>query len=71
MPNKDGTGPMPGGGRGKGRRGGCAAGQTAGQCICPKCGHKIAHMGAQPCNQQACPLCGASMKKDPGIGKSD
>ncbi|MFZ3047719.1 MAG: hypothetical protein WA151_17540 [Desulfatirhabdiaceae bacterium] len=65
MPNKDGTGPMPGGGSGQGRKGDCAAGQPAGQCICPKCGHKMAHVSGQPCNQQVCPACGVPMKKDP------
>jgi hypothetical protein len=64
MPNKDGTGPMPGGGTGQGKQAGCGAGQRAGNCVCPKCGYKMAHVGGQPCNQQTCPTCGASMKKD-------
>lgn len=61
MPLKDGSGPPQGGGRGGGRMGGPYAAGPGGECVCPKCGRKTAHTAGQPCNQQKCPDCGATM----------
>jgi hypothetical protein len=63
MPRGDGTGPPRGGGRGRGRRGGPSAAGPGGQCICPKCGHKVPHVVGRPCNQQTCPKCGTAMTR--------
>lgn len=48
--------------RGRGRMGGFGSG-LGGECICPKCGHKIAHQRAVPCYKQKCPKCGANMTR--------
>jgi len=67
MPMKDGTGPPQGGGRGRGggrgggRLGGSYAAGPVGECLCPKCGRKTAHVAGQPCTLQKCPDCGANM----------
>jgi len=72
MPRGDGTGPAgqgPGTGRGlgqgqsqgRGRMGGPFAAGAGGICICPRCGHKAAHVAGQPCIQRSCPKCGAPM----------
>ncbi len=63
MPKGDGTGPPSGGGRGRGRKGGPFAAGPGGQCVCPSCGHKVAHVPGQPCNQKACPKCGTTMTR--------
>jgi len=34
-----------------------------GDCVCPECGYKTAHMRAEPCNTIKCPKCGALMTK--------
>jgi len=49
-------------GGGRGRMGGNKAG-PGGQCVCPSCGHRIAHKTGQPCNQMSCPKCGARMTR--------
>ena len=63
MPQNDGTGPPQGGGRGRGRMGGPFAAGPGGNCVCPKCGHKVSHGAGQPCNQKACPKCGTAMTR--------
>lgn len=50
------------GARGRGRMGGFAAG-PGGQCVCPKCGHKVQHQVGVPCYQQKCPKCGSPMTR--------
>ena len=64
MPRGDGTGPPSGGRIRKGGGGGPLAAGPGGQCICPKCGNKIAHIVGQPCNQRDCPKCGAKMTRE-------
>ena len=58
------------GGRGKGRgMGGRFAGAgrgrlsqgPAGDCICPKCGHKVSHQRGIPCLEMKCPKCGIAL----------
>jgi hypothetical protein len=74
MPRGDGTGPLgrgPGTGRGmgggrgqgRGRMGGPSAAGPGGECICPSCGGRVPHVAGQPCNQRACPKCGATMTR--------
>jgi len=71
MPRGDGTGPKGQGprtgvdtrGSGKGRGGGLVAG-PGGDCICPKCGEKIAHKIGGPCYEQQCPKCGTAMTRE-------
>lgn len=53
-----------GGGRGPGRLGGPKAAGPGGQCVCTKCGHKIAHKAGQPCTEQKCPKCGAQLLRE-------
>jgi hypothetical protein len=48
-------------GAGRGRMGGPFAAGPGGQCVCPGCGYKVAHVVGQPCNQKACPQCGTEM----------
>lgn len=50
------------GGGGRGRMGGFGAG-PAGNCVCPKCGKKVAHQRGKPCTQMKCPGCGATMTR--------
>ena len=35
-----------------------------GQCICPKCGHKMQHTTGLSCQETTCPKCGAMMTRD-------
>ena len=63
MPRGDGTGPPSGGQIRKGGGGGPLAAGPEGQCICPQCGYKLAHIAGQPCNQRDCPECGAKMTR--------
>jgi uncharacterized protein len=76
MPRKDGTGPAgqgpgtggsksgcTGAGRGMGRRGGFAAG-PGGNCVCAKCGVKVAHKVGIVCSSQKCPECGTTMTRE-------
>lgn len=62
MPRGDGTGP-PQGGQGRGRKGGPFAAGPGGSCVCPKCGHKVAHQAGVPCVQVKCPKCGTAMTR--------
>ncbi len=62
------TGKGAGGGRGlgrgggRGRMGGTRPGAgPAGFCICPSCGHKVAHTVGTPCYSIKCPKCGINM----------
>jgi hypothetical protein len=70
MPRGDGTGPPwgsgPGTGRGggRGRMGGNRPGAgPSGECVCPKCGAKVAHQRGVPCYDIKCPKCGAKMTR--------
>lgn len=51
-------------GQGPGRKGGSKAAGPGGNCICPNCGHKVAHQVGQPCYQVECPKCGAVMVRE-------
>jgi predicted Fe-Mo cluster-binding NifX family protein len=51
------------GGQGRGRMGGSLAGGPGGDCVCSRCGEKVKHTQGQPCNQMACPKCGAPMAR--------
>ncbi|MDD4537950.1 MAG: DUF5320 domain-containing protein [Lentisphaeria bacterium] len=75
MPRGDGTGPLGQGpvtgrgmgqgrgqGQGAGRGGGMGAG-TGGECVCPKCGKRLAHQRGVPCTQRQCPDCGTTMTR--------
>ena len=37
---------------------------TGGNCLCPKCGAKIAHRRGIPCQEERCPDCGAKMLRE-------
>jgi len=49
-------------GLGRGRMGGFAQG-PGGECVCPKCGNRVAHQIGTPCYQQKCPKCGSPMTR--------
>lgn len=51
------------GGGGRGRMGGFGAG-PGGNCVCPKCGKKVAHPRGTPCYQMKCPSCGTPMTRE-------
>ena len=36
---------------------------VGGQCICPTCGHKTAHLRGNPCFEISCPKCGKKMER--------
>ena len=75
MPRGDGTGPQgtgPRTGRGMGQSSGRATGRermggrglgTGGECVCPHCGHRVAHETGTPCYDLKCPLCGNQMTR--------
>ncbi len=74
MPRGDGTGPMGTGGgggqgrqgvtgSGRGRMGGPASAGPVGYCECPKCGTRVNHNRANPCNTIKCPQCGSTMTR--------
>ena len=51
------------GGRGQG--GGNKPGSgPAGDCVCPKCGHKEPHVVGQRCIDRTCPKCGTKMIRE-------
>jgi len=50
-------------GQGRGRMGGPFAAGPGGECVCPKCGYKAPHTPGQPCAQQVCSTCGATMTR--------
>jgi hypothetical protein len=51
------------GGRGQG--GGNKPGSgPAGNCVCPKCGHKEPHVVGQRCIDRTCPKCGTKMIRE-------
>jgi len=56
-----------------GRLGGPDAAGPDGMCVCPECGHEIAHVTGQPCEDIECSECGATMtrssKAKSGSGK--
>ena len=33
------------------------------ECVCPKCGKKVAHQRGVPCNTIVCPECGTHMTR--------
>ncbi len=47
---------------GRGRMGGFGIGPS-GECVCPKCGHRMAHGRGVPCYEQVCPKCGTKMTR--------
>jgi len=51
-------------GQGPGRMGGPKAAGPDGQCVCPKCGHKVPHQVGQPCSSVKCPKCGTAMIRE-------
>jgi hypothetical protein len=61
--NRFGQGRGPGGGRGRG--GGDKPGSgPGGNCVCPKCGKKVAHITGQRCMDLVCPDCGTKMVRE-------
>lgn len=47
---------------GRGRMGGTRPGAgPGGLCVCPSCGHKVAHSVGTPCYSIKCPKCGTNM----------
>lgn len=72
VPRGDGTGPAGAGkgfglgrqtdaGAGRGRMGGPKSAGPEGYCECPKCGTRMKHNIAEPCNKMKCPQCGSMM----------
>ncbi len=52
-------------GGGRGRGGGTKPGSgPGGNCVCPKCGHKLAHQVGQRCMDVKCPKCGTKMIRE-------
>lgn len=53
------------GGAGRGQGGGNRPGSgPGGNCVCPSCGHKEAHVVGQRCMDHTCPKCGTRMVKE-------
>jgi hypothetical protein len=53
------------GGQGKGKGGGNKPGSgPGGNCVCPKCGHKVQHIVGQRCIDRTCPKCGTKMIRE-------
>lgn len=48
---------------GGGRMGGPAAAGPGGDCVCPKCGHRVPHQRGLPCFSRKCPQCGTRMAR--------
>jgi hypothetical protein len=62
-----GRGSRGGQGQGAGRGGGSGdkpGSGPGGSCICPKCGHRIAHKVGQRCLDLTCPKCGTKMTRE-------
>lgn len=54
--------------QGAGRNSGDAPGSgPGGECVCPECGHTQAHTTGEPCNEQTCSQCGATMTRDEAV----
>lgn len=57
-------------GQGRGQGGGGRGGGTkpgsgpVGNCLCPNCGHKVAHQPGQRCIDLNCPKCGTRMVRE-------
>lgn len=52
-------------GKGRGKGGGTKPGSgPAGNCICPKCGYKVAHQAGERCIDQTCPNCGIRLIRE-------
>ncbi|TET85888.1 MAG: hypothetical protein E3J37_00840 [Anaerolineales bacterium] len=60
---RKGEGSGRGRGRGPGRMGGPRAAGPDGDCVCPNCGHKVAHIAGEPCFEKKCPECGKTMTR--------
>lgn len=53
------------GGRGQGLGGGTKPGSgPGGNCLCPKCGHRLPHRVGQRCLDVPCPKCGTAMIRE-------
>ena len=48
---------------GRDRMGGPFVAGHGESCVCPNCGHKVAHVVGQPCNAMNCPKCGTRMTR--------
>jgi hypothetical protein len=48
-------------GRGPGRKGGPMKAGPGGECVCPNCGHRVAHLAGKPCYEKKCPKCSSQM----------
>jgi hypothetical protein len=60
-----GSGPGTGQGQEPGRMGGTRPGAgPGGYCICPNCGHRMAHERGKPCYEVTCPKCGTRMVRE-------
>ncbi len=65
MPGRNGTGPLGNDSiRGGGRMRGPLAAGPGGNCVCPKCNHKVPHIAGQPCSVRVCPECGTKMVRE-------
>ncbi len=53
-----------GAGQGRGRIGGPVAAGAVGNCVCPKCGQRLAHERGVPCVRRQCPQCGTAMVRE-------
>ena len=54
-----------GGGGGLGLGGGNKPGSgPGGNCVCPKCGHRLPHQVSQRCIDRACPKCVTKMMRE-------
>jgi predicted Fe-Mo cluster-binding NifX family protein len=51
-------------GPGRGRMGGPLGAGAVGNCVCPKCGQRVAHERGMPCVQRQCPQCGTALIRE-------